>query len=125
MLFLNYEFYCVDIFTRIVENFFNSLSLSLLLNFPNQSISSFRDFRHNVTLFSLCTDMPKTNNNNNNNNNNKHLGSSCCGQLCDLFRPRPGFDPLCARLSPPRCLTCSWACRMSSGPWGIVVVRVS
>jgi len=52
-------------------------------------------------------------------------GSSCCGQSCDLFRPRPGFDPLCARLSPPRCLTCSWACRMFSGPWGIVVVRVS
>ena len=52
-------------------------------------------------------------------------GSSCCGQPCDLFRPHPGFDPLCARLSPPRYLTCSWACRMSSGPWGIVVVRVS
>jgi hypothetical protein len=52
-------------------------------------------------------------------------GSSCCGQSCDLFRPRPRFDPLCARLSPPRCLTCSWACRMSSGLWGIVVVRVS
>ena len=44
---------------------------------------------------------------------------------CDLFRPRPGFDPLCVRLSPPRCLTCSWACRMFRGPWGIVVVRVS
>ena len=44
---------------------------------------------------------------------------------CDLFRPRPGFDPLCVRLSPPRYLTCSWACRMSSGPWGLVVVRVS
>jgi len=42
-----------------------------------------------------------------------------------LVPPPPGFDPLCARLSPPRCLTCSWACRMSSGPWGIVVVRVS
>jgi len=39
---------------------------------------------------------------------------------CDLFRLRPGFDPLCVRLSPQRCLTCSWACRMSSGPWGIV-----
>ena len=51
--------------------------------------------------------------------------SSCCGQSCNLFRSRSGFDPLCARLSPPRCLTCSWACRMSSGPWGIVVVRVS
>ena len=34
-------------------------------------------------------------------------GPSCCGQSCDLFRPRPGFDSLCARLSPPRCLTCS------------------
>ena len=52
-------------------------------------------------------------------------GSSCCGQSCDLFCPRLGFDPQCARLSPPRCLTCSWACRVSSGPWGIVVVRVS
>jgi len=41
----------------------------------------------------------------------------------DLFRPRPGFDPLCVRLSPPRCLTCSWACRMFSEPWGIVVVN--
>jgi hypothetical protein len=52
-------------------------------------------------------------------------GSSCCDQSCDLFRSRSGFDLLCARLSPPRCLTCSWACRVSSGPWGIVVVRVS
>jgi len=52
-------------------------------------------------------------------------GPSCCCQLWDLSRSRPGFDPLCARLSPPRCLTCSWACRVSSGPWGIVVVRAS
>jgi hypothetical protein len=52
-------------------------------------------------------------------------GCSCCGQLCDLFRLCSGFDSLCARLSSPRCLTCFWACRMSSGPWGIVVVRVS
>jgi ABC-type microcin C transport system permease subunit YejB len=37
----------------------------------------------------------------------------------------PGFDPLCARLSPSRYLICSWACRMSNGPWGMVVVRVS
>jgi hypothetical protein len=27
-------------------------------------------------------------------------GFSCCGQPCDLFRSRPGFDPLCARMSP-------------------------
>jgi len=39
--------------------------------------------------------------------------------------PVPGSNPLCTRLSPPRCLTCSWACRVSSGPWGIVVVRAS
>ena len=39
--------------------------------------------------------------------------------------PVPGSNPLCVRLSPPRCLTCSWACRVSSGPWGIVVVRAS
>jgi hypothetical protein len=52
-------------------------------------------------------------------------GPSCCGQSCDLLRSCSGFDLLCARLSFPRCLTCSWACRMSSGPWGIVVVRVS
>jgi len=57
--------------------------------------------------------------------NNRTWGFSCCGQSCDLFCPRFGFDPLCARLSPSRCLTCSWACRMSSGPWRIVVVRVN
>jgi len=39
--------------------------------------------------------------------------------------PIPGSNPLCARLSPPRCLTCSWACRVSSGPWELVVVRAS
>jgi hypothetical protein len=52
-------------------------------------------------------------------------GFNCCGPSWTCSAPPPGFDPLCARLSPPRCLTCSWACRMSSGPWGIVVVRVS
>jgi len=52
-------------------------------------------------------------------------GPSCCGHRVTCSAPRPGFDPLYARLSPPRCLTSSWACRMSSGPWGIVVVRVS
>ena len=39
--------------------------------------------------------------------------------------PVSGSNPLCVRLSPPRCLTCSWACRVSSGPWGIIVVRAS
>jgi hypothetical protein len=52
-------------------------------------------------------------------------GSSCCGFSWTYSVHLPEFDPLCARLSPPRCLTCSWACRMSSGPWRIVVVRVS
>jgi hypothetical protein len=50
---------------------------------------------------------------------------NCCGSswTCSAFFS--GFDPLRARLSLPRCLTYSWACRMSSGPWGIVVVCVS
>jgi len=52
-------------------------------------------------------------------------GSSCCGLSWTCSVHLPEFDPLCARLSPSRCLTCSWACRMSSGPWRIVVVRVS
>jgi len=52
-------------------------------------------------------------------------GFSCCGQSFDLFCFCSGFDSLCACLSSPRCLTYSWACRMSSRPWGIVVVRVS
>ena len=55
----------------------------------------------------------------------QHMRVQLLWSIVDLFRPPPRFDPLCARLSPPRCLTCSWACRMSSGPWGIVVVRVS
>ena len=30
-----------------------------------------------------------------------HLGSSCCGQPCDLFRPRPGFEPsMCTPVTP-------------------------
>jgi len=28
-------------------------------------------------------------------------GSSCCGQSCDLFRPRPGFEPsMCTPVTP-------------------------
>jgi len=52
-------------------------------------------------------------------------GSSCCGQSCNLFYFCFRFDSLCTRLSPPRCLIYSWACRISSGPWEIIVVRVS
>jgi hypothetical protein len=50
---------------------------------------------------------------------------NCCGLSWTCSASFSGFDPLRARLSPPRCLTCSWACRMSSGPWGIVVVCLS
>ena len=51
-----------------------------------------------------------------------HLRVQLSGQPCDLFRPGPEFDFLCARLSPPWCLTCSlglqdvqWAVRNSRG----------
>jgi hypothetical protein len=52
-------------------------------------------------------------------------GCNCCGQSCDLFYSYLGFDPLCALCHPRGALPAHWACRMFSGPWGIVVVRVS